>query len=77
MLLTIYAKSAKDDIPSHILRKIAEELDHDQQEGHFRTRCRSQYRRGAAAGHSRRQGRQDRRQVSGGCHVEAGPTRPC
>jgi hypothetical protein len=29
VLLTIYAKSAKDNIPAHILRKIAEELDHD------------------------------------------------
>lgn len=29
VLLTIYSKSAKDNIPSHLLRKIAEELDHD------------------------------------------------
>lgn len=29
VLLTIYSKSAKDSIPSHILRKIAEEFDHD------------------------------------------------
>jgi mRNA-degrading endonuclease RelE of RelBE toxin-antitoxin system len=29
VLLTIYAKSAQDTIPAHILRKIAEELDHD------------------------------------------------
>ena len=29
VLLTIYAKSAQDNIPAHILRKIAEELDHD------------------------------------------------
>ena len=29
VLLTIYAKSARDNIPAHILRKIAEELDHD------------------------------------------------
>lgn len=29
VLLTIYSKSAKDNIPSHVLRKIAEELDHD------------------------------------------------
>ena len=29
VLLTIYSKNAQDKIPSHILRKIAEELDHD------------------------------------------------
>lgn len=29
VLLTIYSKSAKDNIPSHVLRQIAEELDHD------------------------------------------------
>ena len=29
ILLTIYSKNAKDNIPSHVLRKIAEELDHD------------------------------------------------
>ena len=29
VLLTIYSKSAQDNIPSHVLRKIAEELDHD------------------------------------------------
>ena len=29
VLLTIYSKSAQDNIPAHILRKIAEELDHD------------------------------------------------
>lgn len=29
VLLTIHSKSAQDNIPAHILRKIAEELDHD------------------------------------------------
>jgi mRNA-degrading endonuclease RelE of RelBE toxin-antitoxin system len=29
VLLTIYAKNVRDDIPSHVLRQIAEELDHD------------------------------------------------
>ena len=29
VLLTIYSKSAQENIPSHILRQIAEELDHD------------------------------------------------
>lgn len=29
VLLTIYAKSVQDNIPAHILRKLAEELDHD------------------------------------------------
>ena len=29
VLLTIHSKSAQDNIPSHVLRKIAEELDHD------------------------------------------------
>ena len=29
VLLTINSKSAQDNIPSHVLRKIAEELDHD------------------------------------------------
>ena len=29
VLLTIYAKSSQDNIPAHILRKIAEELGHD------------------------------------------------
>lgn len=29
VLLTIYSKSVQDNIPSHVLRKIAEELDHD------------------------------------------------
>ena len=29
VLLTIYSKNVKDNIPSHVLRKIAEELDHD------------------------------------------------
>lgn len=29
VLLTIYSKSAQDNIPSHVLRQIAEELDHD------------------------------------------------
>ena len=29
VLLTIYAKGAQENIPSHILRQIAEELDHD------------------------------------------------
>jgi len=29
VLLTIYSKSAQDNIPAHILRKIAEEFDHD------------------------------------------------
>lgn len=29
VLLTIYSKSAKENIPSHVLRQIAEELDHD------------------------------------------------
>ncbi len=28
MLLTIYSKSARDTIPAHVLRKIAEELEH-------------------------------------------------
>jgi len=28
-LLTIYAKNEQDSIPSHILRKIAEEISHD------------------------------------------------
>lgn len=27
-LLTIYSKSARDTIPAHVLRKIAEELEH-------------------------------------------------
>lgn len=39
MLLTIYSKSAQDNIPAHVLRKIAEELDHDQPEGHCRPGC--------------------------------------
>ena len=29
VLLTIYSKSAQSNIPAHILRKIAKELDHD------------------------------------------------
>lgn len=29
VLLTIYSKSVQDSIASHVLRKIAEELDHD------------------------------------------------
>ena len=29
VLLTIYSKSAQENIPSHILKQIAEELDHD------------------------------------------------
>lgn len=29
VLLTIYSKSAKDSIEAHVLRQIAEELDHD------------------------------------------------
>lgn len=29
VLLTIYSKSAKENIPSHVLLQIAEELDHD------------------------------------------------
>jgi hypothetical protein len=29
VLLTIYSKNTQDNIPSHVLRKIAEELDHD------------------------------------------------
>lgn len=29
VLLTIYSKNAKDNIPSHVLRKIAEEFDHE------------------------------------------------
>lgn len=29
VLLTIYPKSVQDNIPSHVLRQIAEELDHD------------------------------------------------
>ena len=29
VLLTIYSKNVKDNIPSHVLRQIAEELDHD------------------------------------------------
>ena len=29
VLLTIYSKSVQENIPSHILRQIAEELDHD------------------------------------------------
>jgi mRNA-degrading endonuclease RelE of RelBE toxin-antitoxin system len=29
VLLTIYSKNVKENIPSHILRQIAEELDHD------------------------------------------------
>lgn len=29
VLLTIYSKSAQDSIPAHVLRRIAEELDHD------------------------------------------------
>ena len=29
VLLTIYAKNVQDTIPANILRKIAEELDHD------------------------------------------------
>ena len=29
VLLTIYSKSAQENIPAHILRQIAEELDHD------------------------------------------------
>lgn len=28
VLLTIYAKSAQDNIPAHVLRKIAEEIGH-------------------------------------------------
>ena len=28
-LLTIYAKGVNDNIPAHILRKLAEELGHD------------------------------------------------
>ena len=28
VLLTIYSKSARDTIPAHVLRKIAEELEH-------------------------------------------------
>lgn len=29
VLLTIYSKNAQDNIPAHVLRKIAEELKHD------------------------------------------------
>lgn len=29
VLLTIYSKNAKDNIPSHVLRNIAEEFDHE------------------------------------------------
>lgn len=29
VLLTIYSKNAQDSIPGHVLRKIAEELNHD------------------------------------------------
>lgn len=29
VLLTIYSKSVKENIPPHLLRQIAEELDHD------------------------------------------------
>ena len=29
VLLTLYSKSAHDNIPAHVLRKIAEELNHD------------------------------------------------
>ena len=29
VLLTIYSKNVQDTIPANILRKIAEELDHD------------------------------------------------
>lgn len=29
MLLTIYSKSSQDNIPPHILRKLAAEFDHD------------------------------------------------
>ncbi|MFA6984971.1 MAG: transcriptional regulator [Arenimonas sp.] len=29
VLLTIYAKGVRDNIPAHILRKLAEELGHD------------------------------------------------
>ena len=29
VLLTLYSKNAKDNIPSHVLHKIAEQLDHD------------------------------------------------
>ena len=29
VLLTIYAKGVNDNIPAHILRKLAEELGHD------------------------------------------------
>lgn len=29
VLLTIYSKGAQDNIPAHVLRQIAEELDHD------------------------------------------------
>lgn len=29
VLLTIYSKGAKENIPAHVLRQIAEELDHD------------------------------------------------
>ena len=28
-MLTIYAKNVHDNIPAHVLRKIAEELDND------------------------------------------------
>lgn len=34
VLLTIYGKSARDTIPAHILRKLAEELGHGDQERH-------------------------------------------
>lgn len=29
VLLTIYSKNVQENIPSHVLRKIAEEFDHD------------------------------------------------
>jgi hypothetical protein len=34
VLLTIYGKSARETIPAHILRKLAEELGHGDQERH-------------------------------------------
>ncbi len=34
VLLTIYGKGARDTIPAHILRKLAEELAHDDPQTH-------------------------------------------
>jgi hypothetical protein len=50
-LLTIYGKSARDTIPAHILRKLAEELDHSGQKRHRGPRCKAQHRGRAAPGH--------------------------